>query len=99
MGVPTDERGRKLRGREPEPLFLVEWKDWPSPTTWTKKPYESFGDFSSSQMASRRSARPRASPGGPQRLLQASWSKNLLMGSISPNARVCEHVRAMRRTS
>jgi len=45
MGVPTDERGRKLRGREPEPLFLVEWKDWPSPTTWTKKPYESFGDF------------------------------------------------------
>ena len=37
MGVPTDERGPKLRGCEPEPLFLVEWKDWPSPTTyWTK---------------------------------------------------------------
>jgi len=43
--VPTDERGSKLRGRAPEPLFLVEWKDWPSPTSWTKEPYENFGDF------------------------------------------------------
>ena len=25
--------------------FLVEWKDWPSPASWTKEPYENFGDF------------------------------------------------------
>jgi len=23
----------------------VEWKDWPSPVSWTKEPYENFGEF------------------------------------------------------
>ena len=45
MGAPTDERGRKLRGRAPEPLFHVEWKDWPSPTTLSKVPFANFGNF------------------------------------------------------
>ena len=26
-------------------MFLLEWKDWPSPASWTKEPYENFGDF------------------------------------------------------
>jgi len=45
MGAPTDERGRKLRGRAPELLFHVEWKDWPNLTTCSKEPFAKFGDF------------------------------------------------------
>ena len=23
----------------------MEWKDWPNPASWTKEPYENFGEY------------------------------------------------------
>jgi hypothetical protein len=39
LGAPTDERSKKLRGSTPEPLFTVEWEDWPKPIDYTEEPY------------------------------------------------------------
>jgi len=68
----TSPRGarRKLHSRTPEPLFLVEWKDWPNSASWTRAPYENLGEFKPSLMPSRPSGWPRASPGRPQRPLR-----------------------------
>ena len=45
LGVPTDERGKKLRGRAPVPLFTVEWQDWPEPINFTEEPYGNFQGY------------------------------------------------------